>query len=193
MTVGAHCWRRLDADENANLCRIAFFGRLIETKRASLRDQASCCALRGWVVDNIGRSTLRFTHRLQHYVGGPIALHQDFKLRLYKDKERAGTVVRRDPSQPEHVVFVSGLFSKDAEITQFRGLRVETSSGDWGVVDGAFGTDGLLKVKFKAGVPGSVSIGIITVGPCSWLVLRHIRRVNYQYLGCAPAGTFALV
>jgi len=112
---------RLDSDENANLCRIAFFGRLIETKKASSRDQ-------------------------------------DFKIRLYKDKERSGTIVKIDAQSS--VVFVEGLFSKDANLHQFRGLRVETSSGDWGVVDGTYGTDGLLRVKFKQGLPKYVRPGM---------------------------------
>ena len=71
----------------------------------------------------------------------------------YKDKERAGTVTKIDPSQPDHVVFVEGLFSKEADLSQFRGLRIETSSGDWGVIEGTYGTEGLLKVKFKDGLP----------------------------------------
>mgnify|MGYP000559904707 CR=1 FL=1 len=57
-------------------------------------------------------------------------------------------------------MFVEGLFSKDADLSQFRGLRVETSSGDWGVIDGTYGMEGLLKVKFKQGLPKYVRPGM---------------------------------
>ena len=105
LVIGSH----LDTDVHANLCRLAFFGRLVE------------------VIDDTPASIGR--------------------LRVFKTKEKRGVVDRWAPPRHEweraggsHVrvcsvvdsmtVIGKGMFAKDADMSRWIGLTVETETGE---------------------------------------------------------------
>lgn len=77
--------------------------------------------------------------------GGPQQLR---KLQVYKPKERQGLVSRIAPDATSAVC--SGLFKKETDISIFQGARVVTGRGEWGSIQGRFGTSGKFKVQFDA-------------------------------------------
>eukprot|EP01087_Luapelamoeba_hula_P016087 TRINITY_DN4913_c1_g1_i2.p1 TRINITY_DN4913_c1_g1~~TRINITY_DN4913_c1_g1_i2.p1 ORF type:complete len:292 (-),score=46.03 TRINITY_DN4913_c1_g1_i2:34-909(-) len=69
------------------------------------------------------------------------------KLRVYKVKERSGTMERiADP----YTIISKGLFKRQTDLDLFLGLRVRrTSNGAVGVIDSSFGKTGKFKVRFN--------------------------------------------
>ena len=68
------------------------------------------------------------------------------QLKVYKLKTKEGVVERM---QDEKTVIGRGLFKRETKIQSFLGLTVKLSSGESGVIEGAFGTSG----KFRVGIP----------------------------------------
>lgn len=68
------------------------------------------------------------------------------QLKVYKLKTKEGVVERM---QDEKTVIGRGLFKRETKIQSFVGLAVTLSSGERGVIEGAFGTSG----KFRINIP----------------------------------------
>ena len=49
-----------------------------------------------------------------------------------------------------------GLFKRETKIQSFLGLTVKLSSGELGIIEGAFGTSG----KFRVNIPGNCDTAI---------------------------------
>lgn len=71
-----------------------------------------------------------------------------FLLVHLQPKERQGLVSRIAPDATSAVC--SGLFKKETDISIFQGARVVTGRGEWGSIEGRFGTSGKFKVQFDA-------------------------------------------
>ena len=71
------------------------------------------------------------------------------RLLIYKRKMREGVVDRLHDSD---TVIGRGLFKKETQLDMFTGLRVTLSTGETGVIDGAFGQTGKFKVRFNGGL-----------------------------------------
>lgn len=69
------------------------------------------------------------------------------RLRVFKRKQREGTVERWADSR---TAIVRGLFKKETDMTPFEGMRVECCGGHAGVLQGAFGKSGKVKVVFSS-------------------------------------------
>lgn len=81
------------------------------------------------------------------------------RLRVYKLKERVGTV---DRVVDERTLIGRDLFSKGTDMAQFVGKKVALDSGEQGVIEGSFGQGGKFKAYFQAGLPlpaGSLPAG----------------------------------
>ncbi|XP_007526940.3 selenocysteine-specific elongation factor isoform X2 [Erinaceus europaeus] len=72
------------------------------------------------------------------------------RLRVYKRKQKHGLVER---VMDDYNVIGRSLFKKETNIQLFAGLKVHLSTGELGVIDGAFGQSG----KFKVHIPGGLS------------------------------------
>jgi len=125
---------KLDTDIQANTCRLAFSGRLIEkldkdpfitgaTQVIKLYTQKEKCGL-------ISR------------LGEPFRLEED------------GPIVRFE-------VYGSELFKKETDMNLFLGLKVQTTQGDIGVIQSSYGTAGSFKVFFPAGTMAKVGDKLI--------------------------------
>eukprot|EP00731_Ephydatia_muelleri_P025051 Em0017g134a len=68
------------------------------------------------------------------------------QLKVYKLKTKEGVVER---IQDERTVIGRGLFKRETKIQSFLGLTVKLSSGELGIIEGAFGTSG----KFRVNIP----------------------------------------
>ncbi|KAL5479988.1 hypothetical protein EMCRGX_G023601 [Ephydatia muelleri] len=68
------------------------------------------------------------------------------QLKVYKLKTKEGVVER---IQDEKTVIGRGLFKRETKIQSFLGLTVKLSSGELGIIEGAFGTSG----KFRVNIP----------------------------------------
>lgn len=75
-------------------------------------------------------------------------------LKVYKVKEREGVVDRK---VDEYNVVCKGLFKKETNMELFTGVKVTLSSGEVGVVEGAFGQSGKVKVYIQAGLSEATS------------------------------------
>ena len=53
--------------------------------------------------------------------------------------------------QDEKTLIGRGLFKKETKIQLFVGMKVKLTSGEVGVIEGAFGTSG----KFRVNIPGN--------------------------------------
>jgi len=101
---------------------------------------------------------LAFYGRLAEALPSP-DVHELSRLRLYKRKTREG-VVDKVESKPEAgqsgpiVLLSRGLFSKETDMAAFVGLTVHTRAGQAGVIDGAFGKSGKVRITFAT--PGLV-------------------------------------
>lgn len=71
------------------------------------------------------------------------------RLKIYKMKTKEGVV---DRVANEYEVIVKGLLKKETNVQKFVGLKVSLSSGDDGLIDGAFGQSGKVKVRIPNGI-----------------------------------------
>ncbi|GAX74045.1 hypothetical protein CEUSTIGMA_g1495.t1 [Chlamydomonas eustigma] len=79
----------------------------------------------------------------------PSSMNELSKLKVYKVKERQGSIERM---QPDGITAIcKGLFKKETDISVFAGLKVHTTSGQEGVIEGSFGKSGKFKVTFGSG------------------------------------------
>lgn len=70
-------------------------------------------------------------------------------LRLVKMKQKVGVMDRVDKQEPS-LVICKDMFKADSDIQSFIGLKViHEQSGAEGVLEGSFGQDGRIKVRFK--------------------------------------------
>lgn len=74
------------------------------------------------------------------------------QLRIYRSKERTGTV---DRLQDTRTVVGKGMFTKDTNMDKFAGLTVRLSTGEVGKIDGGFGQSGKFRVYVKDGLADS--------------------------------------
>lgn len=70
-------------------------------------------------------------------------------MKVFKLKEREGTV---DRVIDTHYAIGRGMFKKETDLTLFQGMKVITSHGEEGVIEGAFGKSGKFKLYFKDGI-----------------------------------------
>ncbi len=68
-------------------------------------------------------------------------------IKVYKNKSREGVVERK---ADDYCVICRNLFKKESNIDTFVGLKVQLSTGEDGIIEGAFGQSG----KFKVRIPG---------------------------------------
>jgi selenocysteine-specific elongation factor len=70
-------------------------------------------------------------------------------LKIFKIKERRGAV---DRLHNEQTLVGRDLFKKETQLDKFVGLKVVLSTGDTGVIEGAFGQSGKFKMYFRSGL-----------------------------------------
>lgn len=71
------------------------------------------------------------------------------QLRLVKMKQKVGVMDRVDKQEPS-LIICKDMFKADSDIQSFIGLKIlHESSGAEGVLEGSFGQDGRIKVRFK--------------------------------------------
>jgi len=81
------------------------------------------------------------------------------RFKFYSRKEKEGVICRlgesymreKDQKVVRYEVFGVDLFKKETNMNLFVGLKVETSSGDIGVIHSSFGTSGKFRMHFPAG------------------------------------------
>jgi selenocysteine-specific elongation factor len=110
---------KLDGDVNANVCRLAFFGRLVE--------QLSSAEL----------------HSL-----GQLKLFKMKKKEGVIDRIDSKSEESSGSSFSPIVVIGRSLFKKETDMSQFVGLKVHTRAGQEGVIDSSFGKSGKFKATF---------------------------------------------
>jgi len=80
-------------------------------------------------------------------------------VKFYTRKEKEGVIFRlgdsymrdEDKKVVRYEVYGTDLFGKDTNMNQFVGLKLETDSGDVGVIHSSFGTSGKFRIKFPGG------------------------------------------
>ncbi|KAK9818119.1 hypothetical protein WJX72_007434 [[Myrmecia] bisecta] len=72
------------------------------------------------------------------------------KLKIYKVKQKTGVVER--VSKDGTSAICRSLFKKETDISLFTGMKVVTSAGEVGTIEGPFGKSGKFKVHFAGGV-----------------------------------------
>lgn len=71
------------------------------------------------------------------------------QLQLVKMKQKVGVMDRVDKQEPS-LIICKDMFKADSDIQSFIGLKIlHESSGAEGVLEGSFGQDGRIKVRFK--------------------------------------------
>lgn len=71
------------------------------------------------------------------------------KLKVYKDKCKTGSI---DRIKNENEVIGKDIFKKETNIQLFVGLKVNLSTGEEGVIDGAFGQSGKVNIRIPGGL-----------------------------------------
>ena len=105
---------KLDSDIHANVCRLAFYGKILT----------------------------KFSDK--SYIENDLS-----NVKIFKIKTKEGIV---DRVSNEYEVIVKNLLKKETNVQNFVGLKVSLSSGDEGVIDGAFGQSGKVKVRIPNGI-----------------------------------------
>ena len=121
---------RLDTDVQANTCRLAFSGRIIQKFDPKL-DMA-----------RFKIYTWKEKRGIIHRLGDPHLRNVDNQVVRYE-------------------VYGCDLFKKETNMNQFVGLKVETETGDLGIIRSSFGTEGKFKVHFPAGTEAKEGSGLI--------------------------------
>ncbi|KAL3870280.1 hypothetical protein ACJMK2_038357 [Sinanodonta woodiana] len=75
------------------------------------------------------------------------------KVKVYKTKVREGQV---DRVMDEYTLIGKNLFKKETNIQAFAGLKLTLSSGENGVIEGAFGQSGKIKIRIPNGLSKEV-------------------------------------
>ncbi|XP_058456192.1 selenocysteine-specific elongation factor [Malaya genurostris] len=106
---------------------------------------------------------LAFFGRMEHHVS-----NKDYKsqflpqLKIYKKKHKIGFVQR---IVNESELIAAGLFKKEGNNRQaFIGLRIQLSSGEWGVINNTFGASSKVRLRFRT--------------PLSEATLARLRQKN---------------
>ncbi|KAL0278758.1 UNVERIFIED_CONTAM: hypothetical protein PYX00_000483 [Menopon gallinae] len=73
-------------------------------------------------------------------------------LKVYKEKFKKGII---DRISSDYVVIGKNMFKKETNIQKFVGMKVSFSTGEEGVIEGAFGQSGKFKIQVPAGVKES--------------------------------------
>lgn len=76
------------------------------------------------------------------------------QLKVYKTKYKQGIVERM---LDEYSVIVKSLFKKETNIQLFAGMKVTLSTGEAGMIEGAFGQSGKIKVRIPNGLSKETS------------------------------------
>ncbi|XP_068748448.1 selenocysteine-specific elongation factor-like [Montipora capricornis] len=71
------------------------------------------------------------------------------QLKIYKTKTREG-VVERIPD--DYSVIAHSLFKKETNIQSFVGMKIRLSTGEEGMIEGAFGQSGKVKIRIPKGL-----------------------------------------
>ena len=144
---------RLDADESAPTCRLAFAGQLREVVAPA--DMLARATARGHPAS----ATAPLTSADASAAAAAMAASAKRCLRVYRPKERTGQVERVASGEAAAggacEVVCKGLFSKGSDVTRFLGLEVGTPSGARGTLAGAFGKSGKVRVRLS-GAPVAV-------------------------------------
>lgn len=112
---------RLDADVQANHCRLAFSGRLVQKCKPNQVDMARVKI-----------------YNQKERVGTVCRLGEAYK------RNSDNKILRYD-------IYGQDLFKKETSMSQFIGLKLITKDGEIGVIQSSFGTSGKFKVHFPAG------------------------------------------
>jgi len=112
---------RLDTDIQANTCRLAFSGRLVQKFDPSKGE-----------MDKINFYTRKERAGTIDRLGDPFTRSDDGKIVRYE-------------------VYGCDLFRKETNMSEFIGLHLETENGDTGVIQSSFGTSGKFRMNFPAG------------------------------------------
>jgi len=111
---------KLDGDINANVCRLAFFGQLVEQlPSADLKD--------------LGHLRLFKMKKKEGLID-----------RIDSRSEEVGSSSSTGPI----VVIAKSLFKKETDMSPFVGLKIHTRTGQEGVIDSSFGKSGKFKATF---------------------------------------------
>uniref|UniRef100_A0A1X7VU89 Selenocysteine-specific elongation factor n=1 Tax=Amphimedon queenslandica TaxID=400682 RepID=A0A1X7VU89_AMPQE len=83
------------------------------------------------------------------------------RLRVFKIKSREGVVERM---QDEKTLIGKGLFKRETKIQSFIGLQVTLSTGEEGMIEGAFGTTGKFRLNMPDGLKDETKLHLKTGG-----------------------------
>ncbi|CAJ1356413.1 unnamed protein product, partial [Effrenium voratum] len=76
------------------------------------------------------------------------------QIRLVKMKQKVGVMDRVDKQEPT-LIICKDMFKADSDLQSFVGLKItHESSGLEGILEGSFGQDGRIKVRFKEELKG---------------------------------------
>jgi selenocysteine-specific elongation factor len=123
---------KLDTDIHLNQCRIAFYGNVLHM---FTNDDFKITP-----KNNATASTMTTTSASSSYLS---------MLRVYKEKHKEGQIERK---HDEHTLIGRALFKKETNIELFVGLKVQLSTGEWGVIEGSFGQSGKFKIRMPSRV-----------------------------------------
>jgi len=115
---------RLDADVQANHCRLAFSGRLVQKCKPNQVDMARVKI-----------------YNQKERVGTVCRLSAEAYKRSNSSDNK---IIRYD-------IYGQDLFKKETNMSQFIGLKLITKDGEIGVIQSSFGSSGKFKVHFPAG------------------------------------------
>jgi selenocysteine-specific elongation factor len=125
---------KLDTDIHLNQCRIAFYGNVLhmftndDFKSATRSQSSSASAAAAATATTYAASYLSM-------------------LRVYKEKSKEGQVERK---HDENTLIGRSLFKKETNVELFVGLKVQLSTGEWGVIESSFGQSGKFKIRMPS-------------------------------------------
>ena len=82
-------------------------------------------------------------------------------LKIYKTKMREGVVERMTD---EYSVIAHSLFKKETNIQNFVGMKITLSTGEEGMIEGAFGQSGKVKIRIPNGLSAETSLKLSSSG-----------------------------
>ena len=75
-------------------------------------------------------------------------------LKIYKEKMREGRILKLGDRIGDQIYEITGggLFKKETDISLFLNLKIETTTGDIGIIESPFGRTGKFRAVFKGGI-----------------------------------------
>lgn len=135
---------RLDTDIHSNTCRIAFQGRLLQGFDADdVKEKEKLKVFKMKEKQGAVDRVTKTTENIQHcaILLRILLMFVLFAFCLFDQVVDSQNLIGRD------------LFSKNTDMSNFVGLKVQLESGECGTIESSFGKGGKFKVYFPDGLP----------------------------------------